>query len=236
MDKHYTYLLIDCATILFPFLLSFDKKVAYYKSWKYLLFPMLLTSGFFIVWDMLFTASGVWQFNPDYITGLHIGNLPVEEWLFFLVVPYSCAFIYECLIAYFAFRQKADWGWKVLVPLALALLIGGVLNYGRDYTFYTFIFCGIAILLFYVLRNQNVSFRADVFVIGFCISIIPFFIVNGFLTAIPVVIYNDAENLGVRMYTIPFEDTFYGMLLMLGNIAGMEWMGGNAKGEMQKVK
>ena len=54
------------------------------------------------------------------------------------------------------------------------------------------------------------------FVPTYCI--IPFLIVNGFLTAIPVVLYNDAENLGVRIYSIPFEDTFYGMLLVLMNI------------------
>ncbi|MDP4130877.1 MAG: lycopene cyclase domain-containing protein, partial [Bacteroidota bacterium] len=53
------------------------------------------------------------------------------------------------------------------------------------------------------------------FLVSYVVILIPFLIVNGFLTAIPVVIYNDAENLGIRIYTIPFEDVFYGLLLTM---------------------
>lgn len=81
--------------------------------------------------------------------------------------------------------------------------------------------------MLYLLRNKINSFRADVFLLAYLVSIVPFFVVNGLLTAIPVVIYNDTENLGLRLYTIPFEDIFYGMLLVLGNIGIMEWSRSN---------
>jgi lycopene cyclase domain-containing protein len=51
------------------------------------------------------------------------------------------------------------------------------------------------------------------FYIAFVIILIPFFIVNGILTgsfiAEPVVWYNNSENLGIRLFTIPIEDIGY---------------------------
>ena len=62
------------------------------------------------------------------------------------------------------------------------------------------------------------------FYIGYFIALIPFFIVNGILTYMPVVTYNDAENLGIRLFTIPIEDTIYCLLLLLMNVIMYEYI------------
>lgn len=222
MNSHYTYLLLDAATLLFPLLFSFDKKVAFYRHWQALIGPLLVTGTFFIIWDILFTRQGVWSFNPHYLTGIGSWNLPLEEWLFFLVVPYACAFIYACLPAYVKALSPSGKGWPALLTLGIALTIVGLIFYHKAYTFTSFTFCGLTIIGLYLLRRHFTAFRPHTFLIAYTICLIPFFIVNGILTALPVVIYNNAENLGIRMYTIPFEDTFYGMLLVLGVVAGME--------------
>jgi lycopene cyclase domain-containing protein len=53
----------------------------------------------------------------------------------------------------------------------------------------------------------------------YLLLLIPFFIVNGILTGTgleePVVWYNDEENLGIRLLTIPVEDVVYGFELFL---------------------
>jgi lycopene cyclase domain-containing protein len=52
----------------------------------------------------------------------------------------------------------------------------------------------------------------------------PFLIVNGMLTALPVVEYNDAHTLGIRVFTIPLEDFFYFFLLLIMNLTIYEYM------------
>ena len=179
---------------------------------------MIIPALLYINWDFYFTSKGVWSFNEDYITGIKLFNLPLEEVLFFLLVPYCCVFIYACIRSYFPQLKNKKIADIFLKVLAIVLLVIGIINHDKFYTGWTFIISGAFILSIYFFRNYFKNFDAVSFLVSFAICLIPFLIVNGFLTAIPVVLYNDAENLGIRIYTIPFEDIFYGMLLILMNI------------------
>ena len=203
-------------------MLSFDKKVAFYKKWKYLFSAMMLPASLYIVWDFYFTAKGVWWFNENYITGIKILNLPVEEVLFFFVVPYCCVFIYECIKTYFPNVKSKHSADVVLMLLGLLLWLTGIIFYNKYYTGWTFISNAVFIAIIYLFRKYFKTFDATIFLIAYSVMLVPFLIVNGFLTAIPVVLYNNAENLGLRIYTIPFEDMFYGMLLILMTIVVYE--------------
>ena len=228
MNPHYTYFLILACSLAGPLLLSFDKKVAFYKKWKWLFPAMLIPAFIYIAWDIYFTAKGVWGFNEKYVTGIKLYNLPIEEILFFFIVPYCCVFIYECIRCYFPGLKNRKWGDVILKLLALILLVTGIACYDKYYTSWTFIFTGVFIAIIYLCKNYfskrsfGKNFDATAFLISWLIILIPFLVVNGFLTAIPVVQYNNAENLGIRIYTIPFEDVFYGLLLVLMNIVIFE--------------
>ena len=222
MNPHYTYFLILAGSLIGPLILSFDKKVAFYKKWKSLFLAMILPALFYIIWDMVFTQRGVWSFNENYITGIKLYNLPVEEVLFFFIVPYCCVFIYECVINYFPKIQHTQSGLLVLKLIGFILLLVAILNHSKDYTFFTFFFNGLFIFILASAKKYFQSFNVNAFLISYLIILIPFLVVNGLLTAIPVVLYNNNENLDFRIYTIPFEDIFYGMLLIMMNIAGYE--------------
>lgn len=218
LNTHYTYFIILAVSIAGPLALSFDKKVAFYQKWKYVFPAMIVPAILYVVWDIFFTARGVWSFNEDYITGIKLYNLPVEEVLFFFVVPYCCVFIYECIRCYFPQIKHKPAADLILKGMAVLLLILGIFFYKNYYTSWTFIFTAVFIAIIYTAKRYAKRFNAAVFLIAYAVILIPFLIVNGFLTAIPVVLYNDAENSGIRIYTIPFEDVFYGMLLILMNI------------------
>ena len=188
---------------------------------------MIIPAIIFIIWDIYFTKIGVWSFNEKYIIGTRIAGLPIEEILFFFTVPYCCLFIYQCVKIYFPQTKKNFIGDLIFYLLILALMIGclAIKNKGH-YTMATFTLLIAFIFLLILIRNRFKNLQTIIILVSFSIILIPFLIMNGFLTSLPVVIYNDAENLGIRIFNflpapmnnIPVEDIFYGMLLFLMNV------------------
>jgi lycopene cyclase domain-containing protein len=223
ISTHYTYFLILACSLAGPLALSFDKKVAFYKKWKNVFAAMFIPAVVYIVWDGYFAGKGVWFFNKTYIaTEPNIFNLPLEEILFFFVVPYCCTFVYECVVCYFPKLQTNKTSEAILWIIAFGSLIMGLLNLTKLYTSYTFILLAIFIFIVMAFRKYFVEFNCAAFLVAYALILIPYFVVNGFLTALPVITYNNTQNLGIRIFTIPFEDAFYGMLLVMMNIVGYE--------------
>ena len=221
MDKLYLY--INIFTISLPFLLSFDKKVAFYKSWKYL-FPAIFIMAFvFIGKDAIFAHYGIWGFNDDYLIGIRMLGLPLEEWLFFFTVPYACVFIYACLVAYLKTNPLEKFHRPFLLILSVVLILTGLVFYDRMYTSIIFI-ATAALILFNLYTRQP---WLSMFLLSFFVSMIPFFLVNGILTGSfienQVVWYDPGQNLGIRMFTIPIEDSVYNLMMLMMTVQLMEW-------------
>lgn len=221
MERWY-YLGLDALSIAFPLAASFEPRIAYWRKWRGLFTGMLVMMAVFIAWDALFTAHGVWGFSERYTLGVRFLHLPIEEWLFFIAIPYSCVYLYEVM----RYAVQRDVLGAVARPLSMALiavlLVVGVLHIHRVYTAVTFLSTA-ALLAGHVIARTPWLGR---FYLGYAISLIPFFIVNGILTGWllpePIVWYNDAENLGLRMNTIPVEDSIYLLFFLLLTITFYE--------------
>jgi len=216
----FSYLLINFLTIFFPVILSFDKRVQFFKSWKFIFPGLFITGLLFLLWDYIFTVYGVWSFNPEYIIGFYILNLPLEEILFFVTVPFACIFVYECLNYYVKKDLLQDFSTYITYALTGFSVLMLLLYYDRVYTLITFgLLAVVLIFVQFVVKSKMLSR----FYLAYLVSLIPFYIVNGILTSVPIVMYNDAENIAFRVGTIPLEDHFYSMSMLLINIFLFEY-------------
>ena len=185
----------------------------------------MLTMGVFIPWDVIFTINGVWGFNSDYFLGVEILSLPFEEWFFFLCIPFACVFTHYAVLLYFPnLKLKKVTTKAISISLVLILFVLALVNYDKWYTLVNF---SLAIPLTWLVYKYNPQLLQH-FLLTFLVMLIPFFIVNGVLTGSwidnQVVWYNDAENLGIRIGTIPVEDSIYAYSMILMNLFFFEYL------------
>jgi len=82
---------------IFPLLLSFYRPLKFWRNWKALILTLSILVVIFGSWDVFATWRAHWYFNPKGIIGFKIINLPIEECLFFIVIPFCCIFTWETL-------------------------------------------------------------------------------------------------------------------------------------------
>lgn len=89
------YMLVLIFSVSVPFILSFWPALRFYKYLKALFYSISCIVVIFGAWDVFATWRGHWSFNPSGVWDLRILNLPIEEWLFFVVIPFCCIFTWE---------------------------------------------------------------------------------------------------------------------------------------------
>jgi lycopene cyclase domain-containing protein len=222
------YMYINLGAFSIPLIFSFHPQIQFYKKWKFIFPAILFTSIVFIIWDIYFTDMKIWGFNSSYIIGKYFYQLPLEEVLFFVAIPYASLFTYHCF-SILVNKQI----FKMYEQSITVFLIGfstfiSILFHNRLYTISTFT------SLFILLVSLKYVFKVkwlNRFYFTFLVILIPFTIVNGILTGTgidqPIVWYNNHENIGFRILSIPLEDVFYGMLLLLLNTSLYEYFSRN---------
>jgi lycopene cyclase domain-containing protein len=212
-ETQWLYTYMHLFSIIPVLALSFDKKVAFYRSFSPLFKALVGVALVFWVWDIAKTYFQVWGFNPRYYT-LRLLNLPIEEWLFFITFPFCSVFIYACLNAYFPKDTFKVYDRPLSLLFGFGFLTIGLLKWENSYTATTWIPAGLFALWHF--QNFDNQYRT-LFYRAFFVGLIPFFLVNsvftGVATAEPIVIYNPEEFFGIRIGTVPIDDFIYNFLL-----------------------
>ena len=217
------YLILNLGSLIVPLIFSFHPKIQFYKKLNVFLPAVIISSAIYISWDIVFTNQGVWGFNQQYLIGSYIFGLPLEEWMFFICIPYASVFTHYTLTSIYPnlkLGSKTTTMINWIVVMLLVVLV--MMNLDKAYTSINGI-ATLAILLATVFLKPKVL-RS--FYLTFLVILVPFFVVNGILTGSfivdQVVWYNNAENLGIRFFTIPVEDFIYAFGMLLLTILPME--------------
>ena len=103
MELVYLAVLAGCVLGTLPLEIVLHTRV--YARPRRLLLTLLPVVGVFVVWDLLAIRAGHWTYDPEQVTGIAFGDLPLEELLFFLVVPVCAVLTLEAV--------RAVKGWEV---------------------------------------------------------------------------------------------------------------------------
>lgn len=207
-----TYLYINFAIILFPLLLSFEKRIKYYSNIKNLLVSILIIGSLHIAWDVFATYRGHWSFNPLHVLEIKFFGLPLEEVLFFITVPYSCIFAYEGIKYYLIDAKLFEKHRNISLITGIIFLIVSALPIGGEYTTLALISVGLTVIFISFFMAE--LFSSKLFWIYTVFSVFVFLIFNYFLTSIPVVEYSSLAIIGFRVFTIPVEDLMFNFSML----------------------
>jgi lycopene cyclase domain-containing protein len=76
-----------------------------YARWPRLLLALLPTVVVFVTWDVYAIAQGMWSYDSTYVVGARLpGRLPLEELLFFAVIPTCAVLTYEAVLT-----RRPEW-------------------------------------------------------------------------------------------------------------------------------
>lgn len=200
----YSILLIS--SIIVPLIFSFEKQIFFIKKIKQVLLSIVIVGIPYLIWDEIFTQNKIWGFSEGRVSNFKIFSLPIEEVLFFVVVPYALLFINE-VIKFYLRDKKFQINYRLFLFLSIIFLVLASIVYPRTYTTLQILVTAFLFLVVWITKIK--LFSSKNFWLFILISFVPFLVINYFLTSIPIVWYDNLENLGIRISTIPLEDFFY---------------------------
>jgi len=214
------YLLFDLLILAGPLALSLMPRHDFLARARSIVLATVVVAVPFVVWDSAVTGSH-WWFDARYTVGLGVFGLPIEEILFFIAVPYACAFSWETLVGGAKARATIS-AWVYLLPAIVLLAgVGMLVGGGPGYTALTLFALGLAGTLDHMLGTGLLRMPRYWTFAGLVIAFTGVF--NSYLTWRPVVHYGESYQLGFRLGTIPVEDFGYGLALCTATVVLYQW-------------
>jgi len=211
--QKYYFLLLNILIFLAPFLANLYFKVPGLKRTllnfvkTYSVMGIILT-----LFVSLIVSRGDWSFNIKYLTGINIGNLPLEVVLFFFAVPFASIALYELVNT--KFKEK-----RILLDTTIFYLFAftyfalSIVFSSYTYTSNIFLLLGVLSVAVSYFRKNNIFLSKNFYVFSL-ISVIAFIVVAVILAGTPFVAFSPTSYTGFKIGPIPFEEFFTSFLVL----------------------
>ncbi len=220
--KNFVTLILLLIIAFIPLLFGSENRTRIFPKLKYFIPAIIFTEAVFIIWNNRFAQMGIWSYNPDYLSGKEIFNLPWEIWLYYIVISWVSLFIYEWVKIKFSRIQLANV--FVVVSLVLLVVFGLIAFFfkAKIYTFFTFFL--LTIYFGYTLFRNRFKRHLTGFYLTFFILLIPYFLLSLILVTLPVISYLPEYELPFRLLQVPVENLAGFFLLLIINITISEYL------------
>jgi len=205
----FTYLFLVLLIFILPLVAGKLYRKTLWLDWKKYLRSAIIPILLFTVWDILVT-NYFWFFNSRYVIGVYLFNLPIEEILFFFIIPYSCLFLWINFDKKITDIEINIFRWiffLITFPITVIFL-------QKDF-YYSFI---VGLLLIVTVIFDHVQrtylFTKLKFYLFLLLVLLLITIFNGILTGLPVITYASSVKTNLNVFTIPIEDYGYGVVLV----------------------
>lgn len=220
--KNFIFLGILILIFFVPVFYTITNKNGFRNKLRYGMPAIFITGFMFLLWDIRFTEVGIWSYDADFTIGLFHKSLPLEQWLVYLIFPYTALLIYEIMKTRFRSLDFNSIFTAVSLLLVVALAVVAYLFRVRIYTFFSFLFT--TIYLAYTIFRKQFKPHLTHFFLTYLIILIPYFILNWILTWNLAIEYHQEQVLNVWVGMIPVENFVYLFLLLLINITVYEYL------------
>lgn len=190
------------------------------SDWKAISTAIIICTAVFLAWEELFVRLGIWGVNEKYTLSARYGNMVLEKWLFYLTWPFAFLILYDSLPAKNVFGYYAK-------PMSVFFLVFAILM-GWHYQgrLYTTVCCyALAILVTVQLFVVKGAFLGR-FYLAYFIFLLPALALeswlNGSFAHEPITWYDNMENSGFRVFTVPIENLLFLLLLFMLNVTVYE--------------
>lgn len=216
MNAHFSFLLLDVLCLLALVAVIFFFRLQQIIFSRTLLSSLALVAvGASFICVLLVNRGVVW-FQQDFVLPWLCFGMPLEAYFYCFILPLLGVVVALCYDHYHPTGSGGEQAsWRNALQLAAMLGIYGIVNFERVYSLIAFAGCGLALLLVFLLRNCNPNFNVNRFLRQYAFCLLPFFLVHGLLTYLPVLQTDESETVGFRLLSIPIEDVFLGMAVVL---------------------